>query len=88
MDIHNYMEDLVRAALDTVLSQREDICTCEKCTADMIAMALNKLPSKYVVTEKGRVYTKLAELELQLRTDVVKEVAKAIEFVKSKPQHA
>jgi competence protein ComFB len=52
-----------------------------------MALVLNKLPSKYVVTLKGRVYTKLSELELQRKADIVKELTKAIEIVKNNPQH-
>jgi competence protein ComFB len=87
MELHNYMEDIIENVLSTILEQKQDICKCEKCKLDVVALALNKLPSKYVVTDKGRVYTKLTELELQFKADVVKEVTKAINIVKSKPQH-
>lgn len=87
MEIHNYMEDLVEDILENLLSKRDDVCNCKKCKSDIAALALNKLPCKYVVTQKGRVYTKLAELELQLRIDIVKELVKAMERVKSSPQH-
>ncbi|HDN86035.1 MAG: competence protein ComFB [Candidatus Omnitrophota bacterium] len=87
MECHNYMEDIVRNTLENLLSKRNDVCKCEKCTLDMMALALNNLPPKYVVTDKGRVYTKIAELELQLRTDVVREITKAIDKVKKAPQH-
>lgn len=87
MEFHNYMEDLVLDVLEDLLSKRDDVCACEKCKLDMATFALNKLPPKYVVTHKGRIYTKLAELEIQVKADIVKEVTKGIEKVKSKPQH-
>ncbi len=87
MEFHNYMEDIVEDTLEKLLSEREDVCKCERCKLDIIALALNRLPPKYVVTQKGRIYTKLAELELQLKADVVKEITKAIEIVKKNPQH-
>jgi hypothetical protein len=40
-----------------------------------------------VVTEKGRVYVKVAELELQFRADVARELAKSIDLVKAQPKH-
>lgn len=87
MELHNYMEDVVMLALEELFSQKEDICKCEKCKFDIATMALNKLPPRYVVTKKGRVYTKLSELELQNKADILKELVKAINIVQKKPQH-
>ena len=86
MRLHNYMEDIVLNNLNLLL-EKENMCKCEKCKLDIMALALNRLPSKYVVTHKGHIYTKLAELELQFKADVIRELAKAIEIVKSNPQH-
>lgn len=87
MKVHNHTEDVVADILENLLLERSGICKCMKCRLDITAMALNKLPSKYVVSEKGRLYTKLAELELQLKVDVIKEVTKAIEIIKNNPRH-
>ena len=87
MKLHNYMEDIVYSTLDSLFAQRDDVCKCEKCKLDIVSLALNKLPTKYVVTDKGRIYTKLAELELQLRADIVRELTRAIDIVRNKPQH-
>ena len=87
MEIHNYMEEAVKEVLDDILSQREDVCKCDICRSDMMALALNRLPSKYVATQKGRVYTKLEEINVQFKTDIIKEVARAVEHVKDKPRH-
>ena len=87
MSMHNYMEDIVGETLDILISERDDLCKCDKCKLDIAAMALNKLSPKYVVTSKGRVYTKLNELEFQHRADILKEVTKAIEFVRVNLKH-
>ncbi len=87
MEIHNYMEDAVKNILDEILAERQDLCKCEKCRLDMMAWALNRLPPKYVVTHKGRVYTKLQEINLQFKTDIIRESAKAVEHIKNNPQH-
>ena len=87
MKFHNYMEDVVFDALEKVLLGRDDICKCERCKWDLVALTLNKLPSKYVVTQKGSVYTRLAELELQFKVDIVRELAVAMEIVRDKPNH-
>jgi len=86
MELHNYMEDIVLNNLNLLL-KKENMCKCEKCRLDIMALALNRLPSKYVVTQKGHVYAKLAELELQLKADVIRELTRAIEIVKKNPQH-
>lgn len=87
MELHNYMEDAVRGVLDNILSERSDLCKCDKCRLDMLAWALNRLPSKYVVTPKGRVYTKLEEINIQFKTDIIREAARAVEHVKNNPLH-
>jgi competence protein ComFB len=81
------MEDVVGFFLDEMLGRMDGVCRCNKCRSDILAIALNKLPAKYVVTEKGRVYAKLAELESQFKADVFKDLTKAVGIVKKRPQH-
>jgi competence protein ComFB len=87
MNFHNYMEDIVFDASERLFSEASDICKCEKCKLDVVALALNRLSPKYVVTQRGRVYTKLDTLALQSKADVVKEITKALEIVKKNPRH-
>lgn len=87
MEISNYMERIVTENLEWLLAEKEDICKCYKCKLDMMIWALNRLPPKYVVTEKGRMYTKLKEQEIQFKVDVVKELTKAIMRVSRNPRH-
>lgn len=87
MEIRNFMEDMVKNTLEELLADKEDMCKCEKCRLDIMAIALNNIKPRYVVTVKGRVYAKLSELEIQFRADVIRELAKAISMVKGKPQH-
>lgn len=87
MKVHNYMEDIVKDTLDSLLFEIEDICKCQKCKLDIIAWALNRLPPKYVVSDKGWLYTKLKEQEVQFRADVVRELTKAIAYISKHPQH-
>ena len=87
MKIQNYMEDVVQDELEILLSERENICKCQKCKYDMMVMALNRLPPQYVITNRGRLYTKLTEQEAQFKADVVKELTKSILKVSRNPQH-
>jgi competence protein ComFB len=81
------MEDVVQDELEILLAERENICKCQKCKYDMMVMALNRLPPQYVITNRGRLYTKLTEQEAQFKADVVKELTKSILKVSRNPQH-
>jgi len=87
MKIQNYMEDVVQDELELLLTDRDNVCKCNKCRMDMMVWTLNRVPPKYVVTDMGRIYTKLKEQEVQFKADVVKELTKAINFVSKNPQH-
>lgn len=54
--VTNYMEDLVEIKYNKLILN-ENTCKCKKCRLDVISLALNNLPPKYVVTDKGALYT-------------------------------
>lgn len=84
----NFMEALVREVLEDLLKVSTlAICRCDRCLLDIQAIALNALPSKYTVTERGELYAKLATFRDQMRVDVLREVLNAIELVVSNPSH-
>lgn len=87
MKVLNYMEDIVKEQLDDLLSKKEEICKCQKCKFDMMVWALNRLPPKYVITDKGRIYTKLEEQDIQFKADVARELAKAIIKISKNIRH-
>jgi len=84
--LKNFMEELVFDAVKD-LSKELSVCTCEKCMLDVAAIALNDLPPKYVVTEKGKLYSKIETLKQQFEVDIITAVTKAIEKVNKNPQH-
>lgn len=81
------MENAVFNVLNDVLKKRDDICKCEKCRMDIAAISLNNLQPKYVVTEKGELYTKVNEMEVQFEADIIKEIVKAINIVSRTQKH-
>lgn len=83
----NYMEEVVESTLEEILAHRDDICKCDRCKMDIKALALNHLPPKYVVTDKGYVYTKINELESQFKADVTVAVTNAMKVVRNNPRH-
>ncbi len=86
-EIKNYMERMVKKNLESQLETRNDICKCDRCKLDIMAYALNHLPPKYVVTDKGSIYTRLQELEVQMNADITREVFKGIEIVNKNKRH-
>lgn len=85
--LKNYMEDFVWGYLDEVLSKYPEICQCDICKHDIVAIALNNLPTKYVVREQGELYSKLETLDTQYRIDVIAALTRAIMIVKDNPRH-
>ncbi|HHX22503.1 MAG TPA: late competence development ComFB family protein [Thermoanaerobacterales bacterium] len=86
LQLKNCMEDIVTLLAEEVI-QKKDICKCEQCLLDISAIALNKLPPKYIVTRKGEVYAKTDLLSRQFRTDVIIQLLHAIEIVSNNPHH-
>ena len=85
--IKNYMEVIVDDLFPTIVDEYMDICKCDKCIDDIKAIALNNLEPIYVVSEKGNMYAKSNELNVQFRTDVIKELTEAIKIVSQNPRH-
>ena len=86
MILKNYMEEIVFSLIDDVMKDIE-MCKCEKCMMDTIAIALNNLPTKYVVTEKGEIYSKINMFKTQVEVDVITAITKAAMIVRRRPHH-
>jgi competence protein ComFB len=84
--IKNYMEEMVFNQMKDVLDDI-NVCTCEKCLLDIAAIALNDLPPKYIVSEKGELYSKISSLKQQFEVDIISAITKAAVLVKRKPRH-
>lgn len=88
MELHNLMEHEVKYTLNHILETNDNInCRCDHCQLDIMAVALNSLSPKYIVTEKGLLYSRIAIMNQQFNTDVVTSLAKAINMVNNKPRH-
>ncbi len=87
MQVKNYMEDLVVNQLEDIMQKNNCKCFCERCKADITALALNNLPTKYVATEKGVCYAKLSSYENQCLIDIVAAITNAIKIVEKHPRH-
>ncbi|HPE69054.1 MAG TPA: late competence development ComFB family protein [Thermotogota bacterium] len=86
--LENFMEVVVDEIIEDLMKVPSlDVCRCDRCFLDIKALALNHLPAKYVVSEKGNIYTKLDSFRNQVRVDVLKSVIEAIEVVQKHPSH-
>jgi len=86
--LKNYNEEIIDHLISKILSEYNDICKCEKCILDIKAIALNSMIPKYLVTNKGELFTKLnTEFNTQEIIDTTKAITQAIELVRCNPQH-
>jgi len=85
--LKNFTEDMVEDLLDEILQKDNEVCKCEKCRMDIKALALNSLPSRYVVTERGEVFKKAEQFYRQSEVDIMAAILEAVSKVREKPQH-
>jgi competence protein ComFB len=86
MAVINIMEKIVEAKMDTYMVDY-DGCGCETCKDDIKCIALNKMPSKYVNTPMGELFSRVDQIMLrQNSVDLDFAVIKAIEIVQKSPR--
>ncbi len=86
MRVRNFMEYVVEDAVRKITEKEEGHTFSEKDLADIEALALNSLPPRYIVTEKGEVFSKVDELSIQFQADVTRAVMQALSRVKENPR--
>lgn len=79
----NAMESVVLEKLDSVLA-RFKCCKCDRCKKDIVALALNKLPAKYMVLMEGR---PTPDLDPQTNAQVLTAMIQAVLAVRAHPRH-
>ena len=62
MQLKNYQEDIVQHIIDIMLEDQPEIEADETFINDVAAYVLNRIPPKYIMSERG--FTRLAALEL------------------------
>ncbi len=84
----NVMEVLVMETVEEILKSNKNLCDCLRCQLDMAAIALNKLPTNYVVTTEGEVLLRTNALKQQFKVDIIRAATEALEVVGKHPHHA
>lgn len=85
-NLKNYNEEVV-LELTTEMMAEVEMCQCEKCKFDIMALALNQLKPCYVVTFKGFLLANLEATKVQSQADALSAVLHGINQVKANPQH-
>ena len=82
MTIHNVMEELVKDCLKEYLVRKPEVETLldDGMKSDIMAIVLNRLPPKYVSTEKGEMFSK-TQLRVKHESDVFRELSLAVNKV-------
>lgn len=85
-NVVNVTEIIAEAKVGEVITMM-DACSCPKCVYDILAIALNSLPTRYVTTDMGKQFIQLNSYKRQFETDVVAALIKACQIVKESPRH-
>lgn len=85
--VHNVMEDLIWEGIEESIDTL-GVCSCPVCRRDLLTMTLNKVPPKYVTTEKGKTIAKAqSQASRDEKIKLLTELAYCAELVKKKPRH-
>lgn len=86
-NLSNFNEVMVKRALEEYLPKSNLPCKCERCQADIIAFALNRLPPRYFVSLKGEVMTHFESQMVPDRARILSEVVSAAQIISAYPSH-
>lgn len=86
MLLKNCMEDAVEHYVDGVMEEL-DMCRCDKCKYDVMAIALNHLPPQYTVTREGVLFNKVKNMGNQADAKIIAEITKAAKIVMKDAKH-
>ena len=85
--LRNFAEETIRNFVEKEFPGY-DICQCDSCRLDVMALMLNEFKAHYVVTEQGALFAQLeGEFEPQYRIDLLSSMANAVGVVKARPRH-
>ncbi|MBR5486086.1 MAG: late competence development ComFB family protein [Oscillospiraceae bacterium] len=81
--IANVMERVVLERLDDAFSKFK-CCKCDRCRKDVVALALNKLPPRYIVVDEKDISSYAAMINT---AEVTTAIVQAVLQVRSNPRH-
>lgn len=89
--LKNYSEVAVTEVFDDVLAllrkQSPNICDCTRCREDVMAIALNRLPPRYIATDRGEIFTNVSFSRVGGKAEVIASLVHGFELVGKHPRH-
>ncbi|MBE0466482.1 MAG: late competence development ComFB family protein [Candidatus Desulforudis sp.] len=89
--LKNYAEIAAEEVFDEVLAQlrkqRPELCGCRRCREDVLAVALNRLPAKYIATDKGEIFTRVDFSRVGGKAEIIASLIHGFELVNKHPRH-
>lgn len=85
-ELTNVMEEIVCHMIDNSIESL-GCCTCNKCKMDIAAYVLNHTKAKYVVSEKGELFSRVSNLDQESNLKILMEIARAADIVSKNPRH-
>jgi len=82
----NILEEVMRLEAPKIMKGL-DMCCCDRCLNDVLALALNSIPPRYVVTQRGALFAKISSYGTQYQTDIFSHLTKACVTVSQSPSH-
>ena len=82
----NVYESLVVERLEE-FQRMFDVCTCPRCSADIIALALTNLPARYIVSDNKKTIPLLSFYREKFKTSIAAQLSNACIVVKQNPNH-
>lgn len=86
-ELKNHTEGVVEQALKEYMEKYMLSCNCERCQADIKALALNQLPSRYYVSSRGEILTQWESQTTPDQARVISALVRAAEQVGATPSH-
>ena len=86
-ELLNHTETSVRQALQDFLRDNKIACSCELCQADIMALALNRLPAHYYVSQRGEIMTRWKSQTTTDQVRIMADVVRAAQQVSASPSH-
>lgn len=82
----NVMEQLVSQKIEKFMNDL-GMCTCDRCKADVMALALSKLPAKYLVTDEVLITPSLNYYDVKFNAQIISAIMTACTLVIDRPKH-
>ena len=86
-ELINHTETSVHLALQDFLQNHTISCSCEQCQADIMALALNRLPAHYYVSNRGEIMTRWESQSTTDKARIMADVVSAAQQVSASPSH-